>query len=170
MDDDASLVKRACKGDREAFSKIVQKYQNHIFNIVSKVVGERDAAFDITQDTFFKLYESINSVDTDKPLFPYLVRIATNTAKDYVRAAARRKSLNEKLSMRERAEQNADNIERLYEVIYRLSAEEREIFLLHYRDGKSIKEIAFLKNTSISNVKVKLFRIRKRVFEMWKKE
>jgi len=170
MNDDASLVERACKGDREAFSQIVQKYQNHIFNIVSKIVGERDAAFDITQETFFKLYENLNAVDTKKPLFPYIVRIATNTAKDYVRASVRRKSLKERLSMRTRAEQNADNIERLYEILYRLSTDEREIFLLHYRDGKSIKEIAFLKKMSISNVKVKLFRTRKRVFEMWKKK
>jgi RNA polymerase sigma-70 factor (ECF subfamily) len=168
--DDASLVERAQDGDREAFALIVEKYQNHIFNIVNNIVNDRDVAFDITQETFFKLYNNIETVDTSKPLFPYLVRIATNTSKDYMRAHVRRKALNEHLKIRKTVEKNADNVERLYEIVYKLDKEEREIFLLRYRDGKSLKEIALLMNMSISNAKVKLFRVRKKVFEMWKKE
>jgi RNA polymerase sigma factor (sigma-70 family) len=53
----------------------------------------------------------------------------------------------------------------LYDAIYSLPLDYREVFLLYYRDGKSIKEIATAFNKTPKNVKVILFRARKMLFK-----
>ncbi len=171
MKKDAFYIENVQRGKSEYFTFLVKKYQNHIFNVVNKVIGNYIISEDITQETFFKAFKSINNFDMKRPFFPYLVQIASNCVKDYFKKEKQKNSVRMHFTgkaIQSNSIEQIDKIKVIYDLIYILPTDYREIFLLHYRDGKSIKEIAVLTGISSSNVKVRLFRGRKMLFGMWK--
>ncbi len=168
--DDSFCIRKVKKGKTEYFSFIVEKYQTHLFNIAKKITGDYSAAEDITQEAFLKFFNAIRSFDETRPVFPYLVRIVSNCAKDYIKRESRQNEIKENVASNMRSRETAETFEEIYELIYALPERERNAILLHYRDGKSVKEIARVMNISVSNAKVILFRGRRALFELWKKE
>jgi len=168
MMDDKFYIEKVLSGESDYFAFLVEKYQNHIFNIVDKIVKNYDVSQDIVQETFLKAFKGLNNFDISRPFFSYLVQIAMNHTKDYFNKEKRRKLIKEHIKMRSNTEK-AEKIKEMYNLIYELPESYREIILLYYRDGKSINEISLLKGISVNNVKVKLFRGRKLLFSMWKK-
>ncbi len=169
--EDSSSIRKVKNGETEYFEFIVKKYQAHVFNVVNKIVNNRTASEDITQEAFLKFFKSINSFDESSPVFPYLLRIATNCAKDYIKAERKQAEIKEEISTRKSyPEETGDKLEEIYELIYKLPENQRKALLLHYRDGKSVKEIATEMSISVANAKVLLFRGRKALFILWKKK
>jgi RNA polymerase sigma factor (sigma-70 family) len=171
MEKDSFYIKKVQMGESAYFAFLVKKYQNHIFNIVNKAVGNYAASEDITQEVFFKAFKNIRSFDLNRPFFPYLVQIASNSLKDYFRSEKRMADMRSnfaRISKRGTSFENIEKIQEIYDLIYLLPEDYREILLLHYRDGKSIKEISLLRGMTQGNVKVRLFRGRKMLFEIWK--
>ena len=72
-------------GARPTFDRVFQEYQHAVFNYVLRMVGDRDRAEDITQDTFIKAYRKLDTLTDDASIRPWLYRIATNTAIDEIR-------------------------------------------------------------------------------------
>lgn len=68
-----------------SFDRLFDEYQNAVFNYVLRMVGDRDRAEDITQDTFIKAYRKLDQLTDDAAIRPWLYRIATNTAIDEIR-------------------------------------------------------------------------------------
>ncbi len=172
MREDKFYIEKVKNGESEYFSFLVKKYQQHLFNIVNKTVKDYSVSEDIVQDAFFKVFKSIRNFKSGEPFFPYLLKIAVNCTNDYFDRENRKSILMKNLSQKSKIAGQVENIEKvrtLYELIYSLPENEREILLLFYRDGKSIKEISLLLGISANNVKVRLFRARKKLFEMWKK-
>lgn len=52
MNENEKLIKRALEGEKEAFEMIIRKYQQSLLNYISRMVGERELAIDLTQDIF----------------------------------------------------------------------------------------------------------------------
>ncbi len=167
--EDSFYVKKIKEGKTEYFEFIIKKYQSHIFNIVKKIINDYTASEDITQETFLKFFNSISSFDERNPLFPYLLRIAVNCTKDYIKKEKRQSKIKNTLFERHTVFKESEQLEEIYELICELPENQREILLLRYRDKKSLKEIAVILGISVSNAKVLLFRSRKALFELWKK-
>ncbi len=70
---------------RSAFDRLFEDYSAPIFNYVLRMVGDRDRAADITQDTFIKAYRKLDSLTDENSTRSWLYRIATNTAIDEMR-------------------------------------------------------------------------------------
>ena len=71
--------------DDTAFDRIFEEYSPAIFNYVLRMVGDRDRAADVTQDTFIKAYRKLDTLTDEKSTRSWLYRIATNTAIDEMR-------------------------------------------------------------------------------------
>lgn len=71
--------------DRAAFDRLFEEFSAPIFNYVLRMVGDRDRAADITQDTFIKAYRKLDTLTDEHSTRSWLYRIATNTAIDEMR-------------------------------------------------------------------------------------
>jgi RNA polymerase sigma-70 factor (ECF subfamily) len=79
-------VPRPLPASREAsFDRLFEEFSSPIHNYVLRMVGDRDRAADITQDTFIKAFRKLDSLTDDTSLKAWLYRIATNTAIDEMR-------------------------------------------------------------------------------------
>jgi len=77
-DPDHDLVDRVLGGDREAFASLVTRHQKKIFNFMYRMVGERGAAEDLTQEVFLKVYEALPRFRKAAAFSTWLYRIAHN--------------------------------------------------------------------------------------------
>jgi RNA polymerase sigma-70 factor (ECF subfamily) len=80
-----ALVKRARRGDRAAFGALVERYQRPLGSYLAHLTGDREAALDLTQETFVRAFGAIARTRPDLLVRPWLFRIATNLARDHNR-------------------------------------------------------------------------------------
>jgi RNA polymerase sigma-70 factor (ECF subfamily) len=88
-EDEALLITRSQRGDLDAFNQLVLHYQQTTYNVVLRMLGDRDAAADVTQDTFIAAFRAIQSFRGGSSFRAWLLRIASNQACDYWRRTNR---------------------------------------------------------------------------------
>lgn len=81
--DDSSLVRRCQNGEMEAMSCLIVKYQDRVYNTIYKICQNRDDAAELTQDTFVKVLENINSFHGKSSFYTWLFRVAVNHTLNY---------------------------------------------------------------------------------------
>lgn len=81
--DDDTLVQRCKRGDSEAMSRLILKYQDRIYNTILKICANRDDAAELTQETFVKVIERINSFKGQSAFYTWLFRVAVNLTYNY---------------------------------------------------------------------------------------
>ena len=77
---DNQLISKVLDGDEEAFAEIVKIYLKPIYNFLYRLAGDRDAAEDLTQETFVKAWRNLKSFDQKRSFKTWLFTIAKNTA------------------------------------------------------------------------------------------
>ncbi|MFN3975233.1 MAG: RNA polymerase sigma factor [Dehalococcoidia bacterium] len=90
--DEALLIANSAKGDAEAFNRLVAHYQGQVFNLAYRMLGDRAAAEDVTQETFLSAFRNIASFQAGN-FRAWLLRIAVNACRDYLRSGHHRKTL-----------------------------------------------------------------------------
>ena len=94
---DGELVSRAIAGREESFEELVRRYQRPIVAYLYRLVGDYEAALDLTQDVFIKVYKSLARYSSEHRFSTWIYRIAHNTAIDYLRrTGARTQELRER--------------------------------------------------------------------------
>jgi len=81
--DDSTLVRRCQRGDSEAMSCLIVKYQDRVYNTILKICQNHDDAAELTQDTFVKVLENINSFRGKSSFYTWLFRVAVNHTLNY---------------------------------------------------------------------------------------
>jgi RNA polymerase sigma-70 factor (ECF subfamily) len=81
--DDTILVRQCQNGDLEAMSCLIVKYQDRIYNAIFKICQNHDDAAELTQDTFVKVLENINSFRSKSSFYTWLFRVAVNHTLNY---------------------------------------------------------------------------------------
>ena len=81
---DELLVKRVQSGEREAFDKLVAKYQRRIIRVVTQIVRDPIDAEDISQETFIKAFLAIRNFRNESSFYTWLYRIGVNSATNFV--------------------------------------------------------------------------------------
>ena len=81
--DDSTLVRRCQRGDSEAMSCLIIKYQDRVYNTILKICQNHDDAAELTQDTFVKVLESISSFRGKSSFYTWLFRVAVNHTLNY---------------------------------------------------------------------------------------
>lgn len=87
---DQRLVERVQRGDKKAFELLVAKYQRKLNRLLSRFIRDPSEVEDVAQEAFIKAYRALPSFRGDSAFYTWLYRIAVNTAKNYLVAAARR--------------------------------------------------------------------------------
>ncbi len=82
---DEVLVELSLEGDRSAFEELVRRHQRGVVNYLYRLTGSRDAAMDLAQDVFLKVYQALSSFNSDYRFTTWLYRIAGNCAMDALR-------------------------------------------------------------------------------------
>ena len=88
-EDEAQLIIRSQQGDVSAFNQLVLHYQQTVYNVILRMLGDRDTAADVTQDTFIAALRGISSFRAGSSFRAWLLRIASNQACDQWRRTHR---------------------------------------------------------------------------------
>ena len=173
--DDIDYIGRVLRGDVSAYALLVAKYKNLVFSIVLKIINNREDAEEVSQDVFLKAYQSLSTFEKKSKFSTWLYRIAYNAA-----ISKTRKKKVEMVAIEETVITNysTDEIGRnmneleendrqliLERALLRLPEEDNLLIMLFYKNENSIDDISDITGLSVSNVKVKLHRIRKRLYE-----
>ena len=178
-DPDVQLMLCAKKGDQEAFSKLVDAYQHRLTNIFFHMTQNQEAAEDLSQDVFMRIYRARHGYQPNAKFSTWIFRIANNLAINAHRKKSRRKEIalpaGESTSMNSPASaQLADKSsliptrqldkQELQIVVQKamdqLSDRQRLTVLLHKFEGMSYAEIAETMDLTVSAVKSLLSRAR----------
>ena len=80
VDGDLELLESARKGNRDAFGRLVRKYEKRVFRVARRMCMNDDDAWDITQDAFVRAMQAMEGFDTRYRFFTWMYRIVTNLA------------------------------------------------------------------------------------------
>ena len=175
---DQLLIDKTLKGDTRAFGELVERYQAFVFTIVIRIVKVREEAEEVAQDTFIKAFQAIESYRGESKYSSWLYSIAYRKALDALRKNKKKSSLEliEEItegdcSVIENALSFIEDQERkevIQKSILQLPEQGAAIITLFYFEDQSIKEIAAITQLSEDNVKIKLYRSRKKLFTLLK--
>jgi hypothetical protein len=84
-DEEAAWVTRCLAGERDAFEPLVRRYQQHIYRLANRILGCRESALDITQDTLVKAYNNLAGFKPDQSFRNWVLTIATHLCFDSLR-------------------------------------------------------------------------------------
>lgn len=173
---DERLVVETLAGDRDAFGALVLRHQRGLVNYIFRLVGSRDAATDLSQEVFLKVFLSLDSYDPRYRFTTWLYRIASNRAIDHLRRRQPRTlSLSQPVSSDEApaapviAGQNPspDDVlrgrelsSRIGKAIEALPTSYRQLILLRHRQNCRYDEIARITGLPLGTVKNRIFRAR----------
>jgi len=152
--DEAELIADAQKGDREAFSVLVKRYERRVVGVALAVVHNQDDALELAQETFVRAFENLSKFESRSSFSTWLYRIAANLAIDFWRREGRHSVLRGEDAENELAKlpsPTGDSFktatrnelrERLDEALQQLTPEHRAVILLREVEGLSYDEIS----------------------------
>lgn len=173
--DDNEAIERVLSGDVAAYASLITNHKNLVFSIVLKIVNNREDAEEISQDVFLKAYQSLNTFERKSKFSTWLYRIAYNAA-----VSKTRKKRLEMVAIEDSVISNYSTDEvslNMYEIdenyrqvvlgkaLDRLPREDNLLITLFYKNENSIEDISHITGLSESNVKVRLHRIRKKLYD-----
>lgn len=85
MSDDAPLIEATLAGDSAAFGQLVGRYQDRLYNSLTRVLNSAEDARDIVQDAFVQAYLKLNTFRGSSAFYTWLYRIAFNLAMSHAR-------------------------------------------------------------------------------------
>jgi RNA polymerase sigma-70 factor (ECF subfamily) len=171
--DDRVLVRRAQRGDQEAFAKLVTRHQRYVYNLAYRLLREADEAEDLAQEAFLRAWRGLGNFRGEARFTTWLYRIVTNlcysrltslrrqlldTGGDDVDALASPSSQDPPAAI-EAAERRAF----LHRQIGALPDKYQLVVTLFYLQEFSYQEIAQVLNLPLGTVKTHLFRARERL-------
>lgn len=154
---DAELVQSVLASNKEDFAVLMKRYQQKIFAYLYRFLYQDEAAaMDLTQDVFIKVYQNLASVDTSRPIQPWIYRIAHNEAANHLRTRARKKE-SQLSDERWQTFSNLDdsdpleseaNKELVLRALDMIDAKYKEVLVLFFFEELSYQEIAEILNSS----------------------
>ena len=162
------LVRRAQRGDVDAFEELFLAYQGRIYALCLRMICEPGRAEDLTQDTFLRAWQKLHSFRGDSAFFTWLHRLAVNTVLLDLRSRGRwdtRLVDGEEPFARQSAPRRRESLQALdlERAIAELPPQARLIFVLHDVEGYRHREIAEMTGLAEGTSKAHLHQARKRL-------
>lgn len=183
---DQAVVRRVLKGDVDAFSALVNRYQDRIYSVALNYVSNPEDAVDVTQDAFLKAYTKLRTFDSASSFYTWLYRIAINTAIDFIRKRKSRPvdSLDDEryaeagfepvskdpASDPEKVAARTEQAGVLRAAIGSLSDKLRAVVVLHDVEGLSQEEVAEILKVPVGTVKSRVSRARAELRDLLRKQ
>ena len=160
-----TLCRRAKKADKDATCELLKIYYADIYSYLRRLCGSRHDAEDLTQQTFLKVWSSLDGFAGRSKFSTWLYRIAHNTYLDWLRKNTAGTQSRPDQWWQECIDQNPgpfanvaeDQLaQRLYQAVDELDEDKKHVVHLHYYQGLSIRETAEVLNIATSTVKYRL--------------
>jgi len=159
---------KAQRGDRRAFDRLVLKHQRRVYFTVTKLLHDQEAAYDVVQDVFVKAYLKLSQFDIGRPFYPWLHRIAVNTALNELNRPQRKQNADWPADVfvdpggesPEQAVVTGELEAAAAKAIEALPEGQREVFVLRTAEGLKYEEIAELLGLTKGTVMSRLSRAR----------
>ena len=159
-----------------AFNGLVKKYQERLYWHVRKIVMNHDDADDVLQNTFIKVWRSIDKFREESTLYTWLYRIATNESLTFINSNKRRNliPMNETSefllnNLQSDAHFEGDEIQRrLQEAILKLPEKQRIVFNLKYFEEMKYEDMSQVLDTSVGALKASFHHATKKIEEYLK--
>jgi len=172
-DNEARLVHRARRGDRDAIATLYQQHVQAIFRYICYRVPDHAAADDLTAEVFLRMVEGLPQYQANgAPFEAWLYRIAAARVADFYRAQHRHpeEALSDSEPDRtvspESGLQDAEEQDELRAALRQLSAEQQDILLLRFVERKSHTEVAAILGKSVTAIKSAQHRALSRLAEL----
>jgi RNA polymerase sigma-70 factor (ECF subfamily) len=170
---DQYYINLIIEGDTNAFSVLVNRYKDLVYTLTLRMLKNKEEAEEVAQDTFIKAYKSLKRFKGDSKFSTWIYKIAYNTSLDRIKK--NRKYINN-VAINEFTEHQVKTIdnaldklednereEAIQECIALLPSEDSFLLTLYYFEELSLEEISQTVGLTPNNVKVKLFRSRKKL-------
>ena len=175
---DQKIINQILEGDTNAFSVLVDNYKDLVFTLAMRMVKNREEAEEVSQDTFIKVYKSLNKFKGNSKFSTWIYRVAYNTCLDRLKKIKREynvvaideftehqvKTLDNALDQMEEQEHK----QKIQECLQLLPSDDSFLLTLYYFEDQSLEEISKVVGITANNVKVKLFRSRKKLTSILK--
>ncbi|HET7616723.1 MAG TPA: RNA polymerase sigma factor SigW [Bacillales bacterium] len=168
------IIVRVKKGDQQAFGELIELYQNKVYQICLRLIGNRQEAEDLAQEAFLRAYLNIDSYHIDKKFSSWLFRIATNLTIDRLRKKKPDYYLDAEISgtdgvtmyaqLASNQELPEDQVvglelqEKVQHEVMQLPPKYRSAIVLKYMEDLSLKEIGEILNIPVATVKTRIHR------------
>ncbi len=178
---DELLMVRLMDGDRQAFDRLYERYETRIRTFVHRFVGDWEAALDLTQEVFLKVYRNPSAFDPRGRFLTWIFAVARNASIDYLRL--KRLPVSASVGSEDDEDDRAVDIptprqesperglllrelrEKIHEVLARLSTKLREVFILCAVQGLSYEEASEIIGCPVKTVSSRLSRARDQFFQ-----
>lgn len=167
---DAQLVARSLAQDQEAFGQLIDRHAAAIVNLGYRMVGNREEAEDLAQETFLAAYKALSTFRADSKFSTWLYRIATNKCKDWLRGKRPGQGpydldADESLDLYVTEDRTPEVLlsqqqvaQELEQAIQRLPPLYREAFVLKHVEGLSYEEMEDILGVSGDTLKMRVYK------------
>lgn len=169
---DFDLIKSIQNGDVYAFERLVKRYQNPLLNFIFRMMGDRDAAEELVQEVFLRVYQASSRFKKmpDAKVSSWIFKIAHNLTINEIKRRKRFAEFKQKVYEHEDEKYKQKSIEpikiqelenEITSALKKLPQNQRAALLLRVNEELSYKEISEVLNVSVSSVEALIFRARK---------
>lgn len=172
------LIQDVISGNTQAYACLVDRYKDLVFTLALRMMKHREEAEEVAQDTFVKVFKSLNKFKGDSKFSTWMYRITYNTCLDRIKSnkmAYREVEINEfterQLGSLENALEQMIKEERetvVKDCIAQLPDQDSFLMTLYYYEDLSLDEMSQIVNMTPNHIKVKLFRSRKKLASILK--
>lgn len=167
-------IEQTIRGDQEAFGHLVTAYSRPAYFTALGILGNRDEAYDLSQEAFVRAYKAIDKFDRSRPFAPWFFRILRNccltflsrrkvhASLDELREAGVEPAAGDRFDPSLLAERN-DDIDRVWRALGALEDASREIIVLKDLQGHRYKEIAAILGIPEGTVMSRLYHARQKL-------
>ena len=180
-DIDSVLIEKAKNGNKGAYSVLVNKYYPRVYATLFSFTKSKEDSEDLSQQTFIKVWQQLDSFRGDSAFFTWVYRIAINLAKNFVASSGYKKQkINTSIEQAEIDISSFEDIESA--VIHKQSLKEiknfintlpeslKTAFTLREVEGRSYEDISVITDTPIGTVRSRIFRARESIIDFMQKE
>ncbi len=184
--EDSRNIKKALKGDQVAYRAILKKYHDQVYNLLYRMVHDKDEVEDLTQEAFIKAFNSLKNFNEEFAFSTWLYKIATNNCIDYIRKKKLATfSIDKPLESKDGEysfeipdttyEPDKDLIAGqrtriLEEAVNALPEKYRQVILMRHTEDKDYQEIADELKLPLGTVKAHIFRAREILYKRLKRK
>lgn len=168
-DDVRELAARSRAGDQAAMAELVERFRGQVFGLCYRMVGHREDAEDLTQESFARAFRSLASWDRERDFRPWLLAIAGNRCRTLLAARCRRPAPSPEVDHVPDGRPDPHLVRNLAEevelALATLRDEYRQAFVLFHENELSYQEIAEAMACPLGTVKTWVHRARRELAE-----
>jgi len=162
---DAELVNAALNGEKDAFAALIRRYERPVRAVAMNVLGDHTSAQDVAQDAFVRAYENLPALRKSSAFGPWLMKITRRCALTMARQMPREITFDPTNAFppEKRDGQLDEEKQRLLAAVVKLAESERQVVMLRYFSGQSVRDVADILGRRVGTVTKQLSRAHKRL-------